>query len=335
MLLWSTVLAAATGLCWLGSDLLVSSLIVIGEVSGIPESALGVLVSAPGTSLPEFGSSLVATFVEHKPDVGVGCVVGSNVYNLCGILGIAALTVALKLKKPIEVSKYPLIDTTISAAITGILLVIIVDRTITRWEGLIFFLIYCVYAYALIRWSKRQREGHKKKRVEEYKKHAESAEISQVSGLGNRDWFMVLAKLAAGIALFVVSVRLLVKSTVKLATILGYPSSLLGYTVLAIATSLPETFTTVNAALKDHGDLAVTNIVGSNNFNILMGLGIPAIGMGSIAATNADKYLVAVLLGATLAALPFTARRKLGLGFAATMFAFYGLFLYATITLIH
>ncbi|WP_457620309.1 calcium/sodium antiporter [Methanopyrus sp.] len=331
MLLWGGVLAVGTALCWVGSDLLVASLITIGKVSGIPESVLGVLVSAPGTSLPEFGSSLTATLIEHKPDVGVGCVVGSNVYNLCGIMGMAVLATVLRNKSPVKLSRYPIIDVLISVIIILLLLLSMRDGAITRSEGLVFLALYCVYAGVLIQWGRR---GRKEKESEEDSQEEGSGEqVTMIKPRRNK--LKVIAKLVVGIGLFVVSVRLLVKSTVMLAKLLGYPSALLGYTVLAIATSLPETFTTVNAALKGHGDLATTNIVGSNNFNILMGLGVPAIGVGIIKASPADGYLTTILLAATLTTLGFTLRRRLGAAYAIVMFAFYGVFLYATFTLIH
>ncbi|WP_457614973.1 calcium/sodium antiporter [Methanopyrus sp.] len=324
-MLWIGVLAVGTALCWIGSDFLVASLITIGRVSGIPESVLGVLISAPGTSLPEFGSSLMATLVEHKPDVGVGCVVGSNVYNLCGIMGIAVLATVLRNKSPVKLSRYPTIDVLISVIIVSLLLFFMRDGAINRSDGLVFLVLYCIYAGALIHWGR-------KKGLEEESLEPEE-QVTMIKPRRNK--LKVIAKLVVGIGLFVVSVRLLVKSTIMLAKLLGYPSALLGYTALAIATSLPETFTTVNAALKGHGDLATTNIVGSNNFNILMGLGVPAIGVGIIKSSPADKYLTTILLAATLTTLGFTLRRRLGVAYAIVMFAFYGIFLYATFTLIH
>ncbi|WP_456436724.1 calcium/sodium antiporter [Methanopyrus sp.] len=328
------MLAFATALCWMGSELLVSSLITIGETSGIPESVLGVLVSAPGTSLPEFGSSLVATLVEHKPDVGVGCVVGSNVYNLCGILGIATLVTVMKTKTPIEVSRYPAIDAVVSAGVIAMFIAMTIDGMITKWDGVLFFVIYCIYAYALIKHGKTHGEENKEaERKERYEQHTKDAGVSVVTSLDSRSKFKVVTKLVVGIGLFVISVRLLVKATIKLSIILGYPSALLGYTILAIATSLPETFTTISAAVKGHGDLAVTNILGSNNFNILMGIGIPSL-FGGVATTLADRRLTVILLTATLAALPFIYRRRIGILFSLTMFAFYGLFIYYTVALI-
>ncbi len=296
-----------TGLCWIGSDWLVDGLETIARAKGVPESVLGVLISAPGTSLPEFGSAIVSS-LEGYSEVGVGCVVGSNVYNICGIIGITALLV------PLTVGKYPFRDTLIAVGIGILLLLLVMHGLGLEWYEAIFLLIlYAIYAYSL---TKREEEA-----PQEAEEEGEAKKVYETT-------WKTYAKVVCGIGLFVVAIKwCLVDGTIDLAKAIGYPAALLGYTLLAIATSLPETFTTLNAARRGMGDLAVTNITGSNNFNILMGLGVPAILTGKVQAKPWDPTLILYMIVITaILAIP-TRMGKLGRPYGALNLALYGGFI--------
>ncbi len=296
-----------TGLCWIGSDWLVDGLETIARAKGVPESVLGVLISAPGTSLPEFGSAIVSS-LEGYSEVGVGCVVGSNVYNICGIIGITALLV------PFTVGKYPFRDTLIAVGIGILLLLLVMHGLGLEWYEAIFLLVlYAIYAYSL---TKREEEA-----PQEAEGEGETKKVYETT-------WKTYAKVVCGIGLFVVAIKwCLVDGTIDLAKAIGYPAALLGYTLLAIATSLPETFTTLNAARRGMGDLAVTNITGSNNFNILMGLGVPAILTGKVQAKPWDPTLILYMIVITaILAIP-TRMGKLGRPYGALNLALYGGFI--------
>ncbi len=296
-----------TGLCWIGSDWLVDGLETIARAKGVPESVLGVLISAPGTSLPEFGSAIVSS-LEGYSEVGVGCVVGSNVYNICGIIGITALLV------PFTVGKYPFRDTLIAVGIGILLLLLVMHGLGLEWYEAIFLLVlYAIYAYSL---TKREEEA-----PQEAEGEGEAKKVYETT-------WKTYAKVVCGIGLFVVAIKwCLVDGTIDLAKAIGYPAALLGYTLLAIATSLPETFTTLNAARRGMGDLAVTNITGSNDFNILMGLGVPAILTGKVQAKPWDPTLILYMIVITaILAIP-TRMGKLGRPYGALNLALYGGFI--------
>jgi len=295
-----------TGLCWIGSDWLIDGLETIARAKGVPESVLGVLISAPGTSLPEFGSAIVSS-LEGYSEVGIGCVVGSNVYNICGIIGITALLV------PFTVGKYPFRDTLIAMGVEILLLLLVMHGLGLEWYEAIFLLVmYAIYAYSLT------------KRKEEAPQYVEEKGTKKVY----KTMWKTYAKVVCGIVLFVIAIKwCLVEGTIDLAKAIGYPAALLGYTLLAIATSLPETFTTLNAARRGMGDLAVTNITGSNNFNILMGLGVPAIMMGKVQAKPWDPILIFYMVMVTaILAIP-TRLGKLGRPYGALNLALYGGFI--------
>ncbi len=301
-----------TGLCWIGSDWLVDGLETIARAKGVPESVLGVLISAPGTSLPEFGSAIVSS-LEGYSEVGVGCVVGSNVYNICGILGITALLI------PFTIGKYPFRDTLIAVGVGILLLLLVMHGLSLEWYEAVFLLaLYAVYAYSLMRREEEKPEEEKPEPDEDVEKTKKVYETT----------WKTYAKVVVGIGLFVVAIKwCLVDGTIDLAKAIGYPAALLGYTLLAIATSLPETFTTLNAARRGMGDLAVTNITGSNNFNILMGLGVPAIITGKVQAKPWDPTLILYMVVITaILAIP-AYKGKLGRPYGALNLALYGGFI--------
>ncbi|NNL65667.1 MAG: calcium/sodium antiporter [Myxococcales bacterium] len=256
----SVVLQAAAGLLLLyfGGELLVRGASSLASRLGISSLAIGLTVVAFGTSAPELVVSLNAA-LSGANDISVGNVVGSNIANLALILGLAVLI------RPARVeAKIVRIDAPILIAASLALIAILSDGAATRFEGAL--LVVGLVGYTGFTFWEAGRETLPVK--EELASAAPEERSAAATGAG---WVL------AGLVLLVGGGHLLVSSAVSLATSFGVPQATIGLTIVAIGTSLPEFATSVIAAMKGHGDIAIGNVVGSNLFNILGILGVTAI----------------------------------------------------------
>jgi cation:H+ antiporter len=193
-------------------------------------------------------------------DISVGNVVGSNICNIGLILAFSALIVPIKVA-----SQIVRVDTPIMIAVTGLALVLLYDGMLSRLEGIFLFSLLVVYIIFSILLAKKKPAD------------ALSAEFSEEIKMSKKGLVLDLAMVIGGLVMLVFGARFLVDSAIEIARSIGLSEAVIGLTIVAIGTSLPEFATSLVAALKKEADIAVGNVVGSNIFNILGILGITAV----------------------------------------------------------
>ena len=225
---------------------------------GLSPLVVGLTVVAFGTSTPELVVSLKAAYL-GQGDISVGNVVGSNICNIGLILGLSALIIPIKVA-----SQIVRIDTPIMIGVTGLALLLLGNGSVSRVEGIALFVLLVAYLVFSVILAKKDAADPLA---------AEFGEEIKISKRGVAvDLFMVVG----GLVLLVLGARFLVDAAIDIAKAAGLSEAVIGLTIVAIGTSLPELATSLVAALKKEADIAVGNVVGSNIFNILGILGISA-----------------------------------------------------------
>ena len=245
-----------------GADWFVDGTSGIARKLGIPQLVVGLTIVAMGTSAPEAAVSITAA-LKNNAGIAIGNVVGSNILNILIILGITAVLI------PVAIQKSTLwIEIPYMLVVTIVLILMGLDGRVSRMEGVLLwgmFLIYLAYLFYL---AKRGTDA--KEEVEE------SA------------WKLVICAVAGGVVV-VWGSDITVDAATALAQLIGMSERLIGLTIVALGTSLPELVTSVTAARKGNADIAIGNIVGSNIFNILFVIGTAAL---IIPVPFADNFLV-------------------------------------------
>jgi len=274
----------------LGLGLLVWSAdrFVIGSASlarnlGVPPLLIGLTVVGFGTSAPEMLVSGIAAF-QGNPGLGIGNAVGSNIANIALILGTTALIAPLTVTSAMLRREYPVL-----LVISVVAYLLLLDGDLDRFDG-VLMLIGLVASMALLVRLGLQRRDHDPLADEIEAELPET--ISTGAAIG---WSVV------GLALLVVSSRLLVWGAVEVAVAFGVSDLVIGLTIIAVGTSLPELAAAVMSALKNEHDLAIGNVVGSNIWNLLAVLSLPGlIAPGVIPPEVVDRDML-VMLALTLA----------------------------------
>lgn len=280
-------LAVVTG----GAELFVRNSSVLARRLGISPLVIGLTLVAMGTSAPELAVSLKGIYA-GSPDIAVGNVVGSNIFNVLLILGISALIIPLSVHLQILRLDVPLM------ILASMLFWILAwDGKLIFWEGLLFFLILVGYTVFLIYQSKKET----KQDAAEYEK-----EFSSVGRSAFWDWIVCTAMIILGLVLLVLGARWMVSAAIEIARGWGVSESIIGLTIVAAGTSLPEVATSIVAAIKGERDIAVGNIVGSNIFNILGILGICALAapQGISVSQGILNFDIPVMVAVAFACLP-------------------------------
>jgi cation:H+ antiporter len=261
------------------ADVFVDNLVDIGGALGISQIILGVTASAIGTSLPEFGSAMIASLT-GSTDIGVGCVIGSNIWNIAGILGISATAAGVIKADTSGITRDGLV-----CLGTGLILIFFMFfGSIGRIASITMIILYSFYLWRLIKAQKKYTSDNKlehKEKTEEFQteetiEKIEELETEEATGKKSINK-KTLALVLLGLAGLIIGCRLLVYSGVELARIAGIPEMIMGLFTLAIGTSIPELVVTLSSAMKGLHDLSIGTIVGSNTFNILIGIGVPAL----------------------------------------------------------
>lgn len=241
-----------------GADWLVNGASALAKRFNISDIIIGLTVVAFGTSAPELVVNAIASYSNHQ-DIVFGNVIGSNNFNLFVILGITG--VILPISVPVNTVRK---DIPISFAAIVILLFLSNDfllsdkSVLSRYDGLIllaFFLLFLKYVYNQFKMHKAQEEN--------LKKHHSSVQI--------------ILLILAGLAGLVFGGKFVVDSAIEIAQFFGISEKIIGLTIVAAGTSLPELATSVVAAIKKNNDIAVGNVIGSNIFNIFLILGISSL----------------------------------------------------------
>jgi len=245
------MLVAGLILLIVGAELLVKGASRLATSFGIPALVVGLTVVAFGTSAPELAVSVKAAF-SGQAELAIANVVGSNIFNILFILGLAALLMPLMVSQQLIRQDVP-----IMIGISVVALLMIQDGAIGKLEAAILFLGVILYTVFLFYQGKKAGMD----------KSGSSTEIATPL------WQNVLL-IIVGLALLILGSRWLVESAVTIASSFGVSEVVIGLTIVAAGTSLPEVMTSIIATLKGERDIAIGNVVGSNIFNILAVLGI-------------------------------------------------------------
>ncbi|MBK9387549.1 MAG: calcium/sodium antiporter [Planctomycetes bacterium] len=254
-------LLAGFALLTVGGDALVRGSSSIAARFGISPLVVGLTLVALGTSAPEIATS-VAAALSGRGDIALGNVVGSNLFNILFILGGTALITPLAVQQKLIV-----IDVPLMAAVSLVAWFLAQDGTIDRAEGLFLCAGLVAYLILCVATAKREPRAVQQQYAAEY-----AAPVARQPPLARE-----LLLIAAGLAVLVLGSRWLVDGASALAAALGASELVIGLTIVAAGTSLPEVATSVIAALKGERDIAVGNVIGSNLFNLLGVLGIASV----------------------------------------------------------
>lgn len=254
-----------------GADIFVEGSSHVAKKLRIPSLIIGLTIVAIGTSLPELSVSVSASLMGRN-ELSVSNVIGSNIFNLLAVLGFSSLFMPLKVTKDIFKRDYPL-----SIIITILLLIFsFIGMNITRIEGIIFIIGLIIYLIVVVYAAQKDRKNKLKeeiKSIDDRKK--DSIDID------NRPLIVSIIFIIAGIISIKFGGEWVVNASVVIAKSFNISQNIIGLTIVAIGTSLPELATSVVAARKNELDISVGNVIGSNIFNILGVVGISA-GLSSI-----------------------------------------------------
>ena len=285
---------AGLALLLLGADLLVRGASRLSLSFGISPLVVGLTVVAFGTSAPELAVSLQGA-MSGKADIAIGNVVGSNIFNILFILGLSALMTPLVVDRQVVRQEVP-----IMIGVSLLFWAFARDGRVSTANGIVLAALLAVYVGFLYWQSQRRPEV------------APELDLPEGSRW-DRHWSVQLLLILVGLRLLVLGSRWLVGAAVVFAQRLGISELVVGLTIVAAGTSLPEVATSVVAALKGQRDMAVGNVIGSNVFNILCVLGLTAVvAPGGVAVAPAVlAFDLPVMLAVSVACLPilFTGHR--------------------------
>ena len=272
-----------------GADLLVRGASRIASSMGISPLVVGLTVVAVGTSSPELAVGVGAALA-GQGDIAVGNVVGSNIFNILFILGLSALVVPLVVAQQIVRFDVPLL---IGCSLVVVLLA--VDGHVGRFDGALLLSGATAYTSFLVWQARKERDASV---MAEY--------ADAYPSIRARNWFINVSSILIGLLLLVFGADLLVTAAVQFARQLGISELVIGLTVVAAGTSLPEVAASVVAAIKGERDIAVGNAIGSCIYNILLVLGVTALiaPAGIVVAQSVQNFDLPVMIAVSVACLP-------------------------------
>ena len=277
----------------IGANTLVRGASKLALSFGISPLVVGLTIVALGTSAPEVAVS-VGAVLDGKTDIAIGNVVGSSIFNVLFILGISALIAPLVVNVQLIRQEVPIM---LGASL--LLLALTLDGNLSFLDGGFLFALLLVYTVFLVVQSRRETQAAK----DEY------AEAIQPGGVGAWDshWAAQIGLIATGLVALVYGSDYLVQASVSFAKSMGVSDLIIGLTIVAAGTSMPEVATSLTAAIKGERDIAVGNVVGSNTFNILGCLGVSGLVSGDLGLAMAPSLMafdIWVMLAVALACLP-------------------------------
>ena len=266
-----------------GGELLVRGAVASATALGVSPLLIGLTLVGFGTSTPELVTSVIAA-LNGSPGIAVGNVVGSNTANILFILGLSAVIYPLA----VNPKGFRRDTMMLSAAALACLGVVLAGR-MGMLMGLAF--LASLLAYVVFVYLQEKRAPDEAALVAEHR--------AQDAGGGPRQLALSLAMAVGGIAITIFGARFLVDGAISLAKGLGVSDTIIGLTIVAVGTSMPELVTSVMAALRKHSDVAYGNIVGSNIFNVLFILGTTSIIQPIDIPPQIASFDIWVMLGAT------------------------------------
>ena len=252
-------------LCF-GGNWLVSGGVAIAKKFRISNLVIGMTIVAFGTSSPELAASIAAAG-DHSAII-LGNIIGSNIANVGMVIGVAAILTPLAVQKSVLQKEIP-----IMLGVFALLILLSIDGEISPYDGILLLIGLCVFAAYTFRNALKQREKSK-----------DDSDSSK-----NNIYLKSIGLIGIGIIVLYIGAILTVDNAVVIATEFGLSEKIIGLTVIAIGTSLPELITSVIAIRKGHSDIGIGNIIGSNIYNVLMIMGVGA-SLGGVLIT-ADVYV--------------------------------------------
>ena len=278
-----------------GAESLVRGSSRLAALVGISPLLIGLTVVAYGTSAPELAVS-IQSGLSAQADIALGNIVGSNILNVLLILGISALIAPL-----VVAQQLVRLDVPIMVGVSLLPLVLGLDQTIGRVDGVCLFVGGVVYTLFLIYQSRKEEDAAVKA---EYEK-----EYGNREPISTKTWIVNLSFILLGLVMLAGGSRLLVSGAVTIAEAMHVSQLVIGLTIVATGTSLPELATSAVASLRGERDIAVGNVVGSNIFNILLVLGVGGLmtPTGLEVSLSALRFDIPVMIAVAVACLPIFA----------------------------
>lgn len=270
-----------------GADWLTDGAVAIAKKFNMPDIVIGLTIVAFGTSMPELCVSMVSA-LNGTADMAVGNVIGSNIFNVCLIVGICSVIT------PIVVTRHTVkTDLPFAFLATFMLVVMLLDDTLSRLDGAIMVAIFCIFMYVTMRSALKKEDAQDKEESDTPEEKTQNNIIIKV--LTNP-----LILVPAGLTALVVGSDVFVDNASSLAKQLGVSDAVIGLTILGFGTSLPELATSVVAATKGRTSMALGNVIGSCVFNILLILGLTSLVQPLSPEGITTTDIVVMALGASL-----------------------------------
>lgn len=241
-----------------GADFFVEGSASIAKKLRIPDIIVGLTIVAMGTSAPELAVSVTAS-LSGSNDISIGNVVGSNLFNILFVLGLSAVILPITVDRSMFKRDFPMLMIT-AAGLP--LIALLSGNKIGVIGGIILLILFVLYIFLAVRSALAYRKEHPEEQGEEIKVLS---------------WWRSILYVSGGLAAIIISGNFVVDSATQIARQLGLSEAIIGLTIVAIGTSLPELVTSAVAAKKGNSDIAIGNVVGSNIFNVLLILGTTAV----------------------------------------------------------
>lgn len=260
-----------------GADWMVNGATLLAKKHKIPDLAIGLTIVAFGTSAPELVVNTVASFDGHS-DIVFGNVIGSNNFNLFVILGIVGIIFPISVQSSTVWKEIPI------SFLAAVILLVLAngymfynDQGLARMDGVILMILFCTFLFYIYK---------------QMKADTVVPEVQIVEASGLKTWTLIIL----GLLGLIIGGKLIVDNAVSIASALGVSEKIIGLTIIAAGTSLPELMTSVVAAFKKNSDIAIGNIVGSNIFNIFLILSVSSLvrPIEYNAVFNNDIYLLII-----------------------------------------
>jgi len=292
-------------LCF-GGNWLVSGGVTIAKKFRISNFVIGMTIVAYGTSTPELAASLAAAG-DHGAII-LGNIVGSNIANVGMVIGVVAILVPLAVHKSVLRKEIP-----IMLGVSALLVLLSIDGELSQYDGILLLIGLGIFVVYTFRSALKQREKSK----------------DDTNPGQNNVYLKSIGLIGIGIILLYIGAILTVDNAVVIATEFGLSEKIIGLTVIAIGTSLPELITSIIAIRKGHSDIGIGNIIGSNIYNILMIMGVGA-SLGGVLIT-ADVYVdYAIMIIFSLSLLIGLKTKIINRTMGVILAAGYGLYLITT-----
>ena len=275
------ILAGFALLIW-AADRFVTGAAAIATNLGVPTLVVGLTIVGLGTSAPEILVSTIAS-LDGNPGLAIGNAIGSNITNIGLILGITALVMPLSVASRTLMREYPLL-----LGISLLSLILVLDQHLGLMDGVILIILLAGVMYLMYRTARQGADAELAREI--------IAEMPETMPTGKAVFWLIVGLLG-----MIIASRLLVWGAVEIARLLGVSDLIIGLTIVAIGTSLPELAASITSALKKEADLAIGNVLGSNLFNLLAVLPVAAIITPGDISEEIPLRDIPVMLALTLA----------------------------------